>query len=155
MTARPGDNNQRAEPFGWQEAFVKARGDGLGFELNRASFRFEEHSAHGMPPHHQAMVVVDGKPAPSWRFFQQPLGSDHWVTVARGPTTDVVDKVGEFSATLVRPTTSFSASEWHLELERESPSWEELRVEDLIPAAAWSRFLTLRESHSSQSVPPA
>lgn len=128
-----------------KEAFVKARGDGLGFELGRAGFDFQALSLGDVsggdptgpgepdPRAFVASVRVDGQPAPGWRFVQHRLGENHWVTVARGPTDSVVDANGEFLATLRRPTADFSAEEWQAELCRESPEFEQLTVAFLVP----------------------
>ena len=42
------------------QAFVKARGDGLGFDLAKAEFHFDAGNA-------SACVWMDGKPQPRWR----------------------------------------------------------------------------------------
>mmetsp|Transcript_156753 Transcript_156753/g.380718 ORF Transcript_156753/g.380718 Transcript_156753/m.380718 type:complete len:388 (-) Transcript_156753:123-1286(-) len=113
-----------------KEAFVKARGDGLGFELNRAEFKFERMQNHLTYP---ATISIDGISAPMWRCFQQRLGENHWVTVARGPTTDVVDAQGEFTRTLQRPTATFANHVWKQELVKESPPFQEVPVGFLVP----------------------
>eukprot|EP00928_Gymnodinium_smaydae_P047268 TRINITY_DN31536_c0_g1_i1.p1 TRINITY_DN31536_c0_g1~~TRINITY_DN31536_c0_g1_i1.p1 ORF type:complete len:502 (-),score=142.53 TRINITY_DN31536_c0_g1_i1:44-1516(-) len=122
-----------------KESFVKARGDGLGFEpLSRAAFRFEASGTSASSS--EATVEVDGKLAPQWRFFQHRLGANHWVTVARGPTGDVVDQNGEFSRSLLRPTSGFSSEEWQRELRRESPALDEVPVGFLVPSTAAARY---------------
>lgn len=180
-----------------KEAFVKARGDGLGFELKRACFRFEPFTGRStsagsfaslpstgsclsclslqsrlccscsssspastglrslspasrpdtapIPASagHVAYVRVDGAPANDWRFFQHMLGKDHWVTVARGPTYNVVDEIGEFASTLVRKTEKFSAEQWQAELDKESPAFEELAVAALVPEDSMQEYLNL------------
>ncbi|CAE8630556.1 unnamed protein product [Polarella glacialis] len=137
-----------------KEAFVKARGDGLGFEpLSRASFRFQP--SDGSDPlaspkarSYVASVRVDGNPAVRWRFFQHQLGEGHWVTVSRGPSSDVVDHIGEFANTFVRPTSSFSPEEWEGELACESPHFDELSVASLVPEDAISDFLLVTTCHA-------
>eukprot|EP00401_Gymnodinium_catenatum_P067889 CAMPEP_0117615616 /NCGR_PEP_ID=MMETSP0784-20121206/84630_1 /TAXON_ID=39447 /ORGANISM="" /LENGTH=369 /DNA_ID=CAMNT_0005419355 /DNA_START=106 /DNA_END=1211 /DNA_ORIENTATION=+ len=123
-----------------KEAFVKARGDGLGFEpLGRASFSFEPR-ATAPGDIYEATVVVDGEPAPRWRFVQHRLSAFHWVTVARGPTDDVVDANGTFAATMLRPTQTFSRELWEAELRAESPGFDEVSVADLVPADAVEQY---------------
>lgn len=146
-----------------KESFVKARGDGLGFELGRCSFTFanaagaertsssrgswmpcQRRSRDLEPPEDSvaevidadfvAMVAIDGQPAPEWRFFQHRLGDNHWVTVARGPTASVVDANGEFSATLSRATSAYSVPEWEAELSEASPPFVEVSVGFLVPS---------------------
>ncbi|CAK0884873.1 unnamed protein product [Prorocentrum cordatum] len=136
--ARPGaDPTYEAFQRHWscKEAFVKARGDGLGFEpLRRAEFSFGD----GV-----ATVVVDGRPMPRWRFFLHRLGEDHWVTVARGPPEDVVDGEGGLAATLVRRASDFSAEAWEAELAADSPAFAELCVAELVPDDRAAEFAAI------------
>ena len=108
-----------------KEAFVKARGDGLGFELKRCEFFFE-----GGPDTYIAHVKVDGRREPAWRLFLQRLG-EHWVTVARGPPQDVVDAHGEFMASLQR--RDFAREEWDQELNAPSPPFVPVNIADMLP----------------------
>ena len=71
-------------------------------------------SRQGLLPYtHFATVLVDGREVGDWAFYLQPLG-DHWVTVARGPPSDIVDAYGEFTRTLER--THFDSDLWKREL---------------------------------------
>eukprot|EP00930_Biecheleria_cincta_P006877 TRINITY_DN107969_c0_g1_i1.p1 TRINITY_DN107969_c0_g1~~TRINITY_DN107969_c0_g1_i1.p1 ORF type:complete len:377 (+),score=74.57 TRINITY_DN107969_c0_g1_i1:137-1132(+) len=126
-----------------KEAFVKARGDGLGFEpLRRAVFRFTPLRAGNAVLHSfAASTHVDGALQTRWKFFQHELGDGHWVTVARGPSCDVMDQNGEFKKTLVRPDSHFSDSEWDAELNRPSPDFEVLPVSALVPEKDAEAFL--------------
>lgn len=125
-----------------KEAFVKARGDGLGFEpLSRAVFSFEPSSqTPASLVACEATVTVDGQKMPRWRFFQHRLGTSHWVTVARGPTDDIVDALGTFVATCQRPTSDFSPLEWDGELRVESPCFDEILVADLVPSSKVAEY---------------
>ena len=68
-----------------------------------------------MPFTHIARVRVDGKEVKDeWVFYLQPL-RDHWVTVARGPPSDVIDAYGEFTKTMQK--RSFSTQEWKAAIE--------------------------------------
>ena len=90
-----------------------------------------------------ARLILDGSPKPKWRFFMQPLGESkaarpgesgggqHWVTVSRGPTEDVTDANGEFSASWRKPT--FTEEEWEAVLNAPSPFFSLLSVGDLVP----------------------
>lgn len=90
-----------------KEAFVKARGDGLGFEpLSRACFTL----GHGSI----ASLKVDGTPQPRWGFFLHDVGHRHWISVARGPPEDVVDAFGGFKQTFLKPYLSNQELEEHL-----------------------------------------
>jgi len=105
-----------------KEAFTKARGDGIGFELKRCQFDIREEDGLLSPScTHHANVCVDGRPLGSWRFFLQSLG-DHWVSVARGPPSDIVDAHGEFTRTLSKRTFT-NGSEWKDEIAAPSPGF--------------------------------
>ena len=67
------------------QAFIKAVGLGLEFELGRAEFTLSGSSAS---------VAVEGVPQPLWAFRLHELGKGHWVSVARGPLEAVVDRWG-------------------------------------------------------------
>ena len=86
-----------------------------------------------------ARLILDGVPKPKWRFFIQSLGESkpgpnggrHWVTVSRGPTEDVTDANGEFSATWRKP--EYTDEEWREVLDAPSPHFSMLAVGDLVP----------------------
>ncbi|EFJ43800.1 hypothetical protein VOLCADRAFT_121370 [Volvox carteri f. nagariensis] len=74
-----------------KEAFVKARGDGLGFpQLNRAAFQFPG----GDPWATTAQLVLDGHVQNSWCFTLEQLPHGHCVCVAHGPAVAAVDQLG-------------------------------------------------------------
>lgn len=60
-----------------KEAYIKAVGIGLGFELRRAEF-------HYLPDDDilskRATVLIDGVKRPEWSFTLGRLGDDHWVS---------------------------------------------------------------------------
>jgi hypothetical protein len=75
----------------------------------------EKQTAGSLPFTHIARVRVDGKETKDeWVFYLQPL-RDHWVTVARGPPSDVIDAYGEFTKTMQK--RSFSHQEWKAAIE--------------------------------------
>lgn len=115
-----------------KEAFVKGRGDGLGFELNRAEFTVQRvvDGAAGAATR-TAHVAVDGKQDESWRFFVQPLKADHWISVGRGPPTHAVDAIGEFRASFRLPNPPPSAAA--RELQRAEPCFELKTIAQLLP----------------------
>lgn len=124
------DEDEQYEAFqqhwGLKEAFVKARGDGLGFDLGRASFTITDEDTCKT-----ARVSVDGKRQPLWRFHLQELGSRHWVSVARGPIEDVVDALKGFTATFGRPRPE--PDEYEEALSAPWPKFELVTVLDLLP----------------------
>jgi 4'-phosphopantetheinyl transferase len=67
------------------QAYVKATGEGLGFDLGNAEFQID-----GLT----AAVAVRGAPQPRWRFHLHRLGRGHWVSVGRAPLEAVVDAWG-------------------------------------------------------------
>jgi 4'-phosphopantetheinyl transferase len=106
-----------------KEAFVKATGEGLGFDLGRCAFQLINENK-------QATVEIDGVPQPFWTFHLHELGQDHWVSVARAPITAIVDAWGGFKATLQLPNVP---SDRHSEaLLASEPPFTMLRVADLI-----------------------
>lgn len=119
-----------------KEAYVKARGDGLAFApLSRAEFELltedgldaddaDASSAAGAA----ATLRVDGCAQAEWRFELGRLG-DHWVSVAKGPPTAVIDAWGDFSATLARPQLESAG----VDEECSTPSWERREVAALVP----------------------
>mmetsp|Transcript_7100 Transcript_7100/g.13018 ORF Transcript_7100/g.13018 Transcript_7100/m.13018 type:complete len:308 (-) Transcript_7100:22-945(-) len=129
-----GDERGQEDAFrrNWscKEAFTKARGDGIGFNLQRCEFIIEE-TEEALPFTHQARVHVDGKELEDWAFYLQPLG-DHWVTVARGPPSDVVDAYGEFTKTLRK--VAFSKQAWEQEIRAGQPGFAILGIRDLLPS---------------------
>eukprot|EP00897_Mesotaenium_endlicherianum_P010358 jgi/Mesen1/9350/ME000061S08795 len=70
-----------------KEAYIKAVGIGLGFDLLRAEFHYNNEDVWSSG----ALVVIDGVEQPKWRFSLQRLGVDHWVCVAKGPPEAAVD----------------------------------------------------------------
>lgn len=124
-----------------KEAFTKARGDGIGFELARCDFDIRPRAITAAgPATHDADVSVDGARLDSWAFALQPLG-DHWVTVARGPPTDVVDAHGEFTRTLLRRNLSQGALADALAAP--SDGFRLVGIEDIIPENSAASYATL------------
>ena len=121
-----------------KEAFVKARGDGLGFELARAEFTIEPENSGGAVAF-RTSLRVGGQPARRWAFHVEELGSGHWVTVARGPPSDVVDAHGNFRRSL-RRIDDFGHLEWTRELCATHPAFSLLSISDLVPEGKLDAF---------------
>ncbi|CAK0849989.1 unnamed protein product [Prorocentrum cordatum] len=119
-----------------KEAFVKARGDGLQFELGRAEFSWSPMPGYPDKTAYRGTVAVDGGSRPLWAFVQHrmPGESPHWTTVARGPLADIVDANGEFTRTLRRAQAMFSDKEWSEALSAGSPPFDVVPVGALVPA---------------------
>jgi 4'-phosphopantetheinyl transferase len=83
-----------------KEAFVKATGEGLGFELGKAEFRIHFGEAGGGAASAAvatARVKVCGVDRFDWAFHLHRIGKperQHWVAVARAPIDVVVDAWG-------------------------------------------------------------
>lgn len=75
-----------------KEAYVKATGEGLGFELGRCEFVLLNDGT-------RAVVAVDGVARRDWIFHMHELGRGHLVAVARAPITAIVDAWGVSSLT--------------------------------------------------------
>eukprot|EP00887_Chlorella_sp_A99_P000188 scaffold13.g188.t1 len=105
-----------------KEAFIKAIGLGLEFELIKAEFAVDGSAA---------ALTIEGAPAPRWAFRLHELGGSHWVSVARGPLDAVVDRWGGFKATFQK--ASFSEEEWAAVLAAPEPPFALLSVADLVP----------------------
>lgn len=78
------------------QAFIKARGDGVAFELNRLEVRLPQATGINwmLQPVQAAALVVDGQLQHYWRAFLQQLPNRHWAAVVRGPPSAVVDADG-------------------------------------------------------------
>ena len=107
-----------------KEAYVKATGEGLGFELGRCEFRINGDKR-------RASVAVDGVSRPDWIFHLHELGRGHWVSVARGPVSAIVDAWGGFKATLHK--WQVSADDHLSTLEEPEPPFTLLHISDLLP----------------------
>jgi 4'-phosphopantetheinyl transferase len=120
-----------------KQTFTQAIGAGIRYGFERCEFQLEqlqEHKdIHGL--RYTAAVAVDGKPRSDWNFIQHQLGSDHWVTVARGPAGHMQDKLSMFQQSFRRPRADFSHNEWQVELTRGSPPFEVLPVAFCVPEA--------------------
>eukprot|EP00929_Paragymnodinium_shiwhaense_P069429 TRINITY_DN35005_c0_g1_i1.p1 TRINITY_DN35005_c0_g1~~TRINITY_DN35005_c0_g1_i1.p1 ORF type:complete len:344 (-),score=77.41 TRINITY_DN35005_c0_g1_i1:766-1797(-) len=126
-----------------KEAFVKARGDGLGYELGKTEFTWTPLQSVGEGQVFEGAVKVEGVRAPLWRFVQHrmPGPRTHWVTVSRGPLTDIVDANGDFKQTFRRPQASFHPVVWQDALLAPSPNFKELPVAALVPAEQMEAYI--------------
>ena len=120
-----------------KEAYTKGRGDGLGFEFNRCDFSVGdvEKGSDGQPVQH-ATVSVDRSAVTkaTWRFFMQPTATaGHWISVARGKPTDVVDANGAFKATF---REALDKARLRDELARPEPPFVTKRIDELVPDEA-------------------
>ena len=121
-----------AKYWSLKESYVKAIGMGLGYDMGRVEFevleggRAEEAGALSV-----AFVTIDGELSENWCCYLQGLRDDHWVSVARGPVTDVVDALGAFSGGFGVPNMGRDELNTAVFQELE-PAFDELTVGDLI-----------------------
>jgi len=116
-----------------KEAFTKARGDGIAFELGRCEFVLD-----GPWPAEKAAVRVDGELQLGWVFSLHRLSGDHWVSVARCPPSEVIDANGEFKATFEKPV--LTPDEIKTSLTAASPAVSLLCISDLLSPDKLSRY---------------
>jgi len=83
-----------------KEAYVKALGQGMDFGLGRIEVDVDRRRSWRVPEE-QVSVFVDGCRS-RWSFRQCKLPGAHWVSVALGPTADVMMDGCELSSTLWR-----------------------------------------------------
>ena len=131
-----------------KEAYTKGRGDGIAFGLQNCEFHFDGAqvaavSDGGASGVERASVVVGGRELPSWRFYLQPLPDNHWISVARGPPSDVVDHLGAFKATFQQLNPP--AADVVAHLSRPEPPFQTKRVRDLVPQEHLSRYLAAQQ----------
>jgi len=126
-----------------KEAFVKARGDGLAFELGGAEFHWKPIDGFPEGTAYEGKVLIHGREAPQWRFVQHRMQGErhHWTTVGRGPLADIIDAHGEFRNTLRKPQTAFSAEEWQEVLLSESPPCDVIPVSALVPSESMEAYV--------------
>lgn len=108
-----------------KEAYVKATGEGLGFELGRCEFKINGDNR-------RATVIVDGVSRTDWMFHLHELGRGHWVSVARGPVSAIVDAWGVFTATLQKGQVPMD--EHFRALQEPEPPFTLLHISDLLPS---------------------
>ena len=91
-----------------KEAVVKARGDGIVFELRRVTFVADDPAGAAPPlrrvppagyPFKGAAVCFDGVVDPRWRVEVDVLDAAHVATVCRGPVSEMRDARGAFRST--------------------------------------------------------
>lgn len=129
-----------------KEAFVKARGDGLQFELSRIEFEPARVDERGRWT--QAVVRIDGNSAPDrdWRFDIETLDDEHVCTVALGPVSSIIDKVGNFKDTMTGPRKDREDL-----LRRQRPTFTFIAVSDLVPHNRREEFEDIRQRYNIPS----
>ena len=131
-----GDAERRFDHFRvlWscKEAYVKARGDGLAFDLSRVTFAALARGDRG--PFAAAAVVVDGVRDDRWRVDVESLDDDHFASVCRGPVSEMRDADGNFFATMRAPDAGAVLSRaWRRALAEPRAPFSVLDVDDLVP----------------------
>ena len=131
-----GDGEKRFDHFRslWacKEAYVKARGDGLAFDLNRVTFVALARGGRG--PFSAAAVVVDGFRDDRWRVDVEALDADHIAAVCRGPCAEARDEAGAFAATMAEPNAGATISRaWRAAVAEPRAAFSVVGADDLVP----------------------
>jgi len=128
-----------------KEAFVKAIGMGLGYDLGLVEFEIDDVT--------NIATVTSREPrykSHEWSFYLHPLPNGHWVSVARGPPDSITDAHGGFTQTFRMPRIDADTLSFHIHQVKE-PSFEFLTVEDILSvlvrscAAVGSSACTMRD----------
>ncbi|KAG6542803.1 hypothetical protein Mapa_015707 [Marchantia paleacea] len=107
-----------------KEAYIKAIGVGLGFDLLRAEFFHPSGDIWS----DVARVRIDSQEKEDWSFCLHKLGDDHWACVAKGPPKDAVES---YRKTLKR--ISFDCTSLRAAVEASEKEFRILEVWDLVP----------------------
>lgn len=107
-----------------KEAYIKAVGVGLGFELQRAEFYYRDGNIWG----DVAYLRLDGFERNDWCFYLHRLGNDHWACVAKGPPAAAVESFRKTLHMVNLNTATIMSS-----LGVQDSPFIELLIDDLIP----------------------
>lgn len=117
-----------------KEAFVKATGMGLGYDLGNIEF-YINHKEN------RAQVSIEGQsPSDEWMFYMHKIGDGHWVSVGRGPIHAVVDAHGGFKKTFKMPEMDHDEILEHVHGSAEPP-FVVMMIADLVPAHLRQAFV--------------
>ena len=126
-----------------KEAYIKARGDGLKFELTRANFFVVDEVEWGGDHVTVLRVEVDNVCLNRWTFHSSRLASGYVVTVAKGPPCDAVDPDGDFTHGFTRGIDAFTPLEWTHELDRVQADFVKVPVGFLVPEPLRAQYEAL------------
>lgn len=119
-----------------KEATVKARGDGIVFDMQRLEMVLPT-VAFPAGPVGETTVCVDSAPSPLWAYTSAQHAG-HWFSVARCPPSEVVDEHGEFTATMAQRVLAPDA--WARAAAAPAPPFTRVTVADLLPAHVRSEY---------------
>lgn len=113
-----------------KEAFIKAIGLGLGYNLSDINFTIHYNDAYRNGLNllsGTAQAAIKGVQRPDWRFDIFSLDDDHVVSVALGPTPEVVQSYREYAWTaLSKPLSPHADAADSFELSSDSPGYFEV-----------------------------
>lgn len=118
-----------------KESYIKAVGVGLGFELQRAEFFFQDGNVWS----DIAYLRLDGVEKIDWCFHLCRLGINHWVCVARGPPAAAVESFKETLHIVDMNAATIASS-----LRMNNKPFSQLTIEDLIPCFILDNFLKIK-----------
>lgn len=124
-----------------KEAFAKALGLGLGYELGHVEFEIDDETGTAF-----ARIHPDTDVSTDWCLYIHQIYPGHWVSVARGPPSAIVDAHGGFKKTLKSPELSREVLNAHVFQNRESP-FLKVGVQNLINT--YCKFLDSPENVST------
>ena len=113
-----------------KEAFIKAIGLGLGYNLGDINFsvRYSDAYRNGLNLlSGTAQAAIKGVQRPDWRFDIFSLDDNHVVSVALGPTPEVIQSYREYAwAAPSKPLSPHADAVDSCELTSESPGYYEI-----------------------------
>lgn len=127
----PGDSTARicnrfCMYWSLKEAFVKAIGMGLGYDLGNVEFDVDDETGIAF-----ATINPDTHVSQDWCFYVHELSDGHWASIARGPPEAIVDAHGGFRKTFQCPELSRDVLNTHVFMRRE-PSFVHASVRDVL-----------------------
>lgn len=109
-----------------KEAFAKAIGMGLGYDLGQVEFEVDEHAGMAFARIHPETDI-----SPDWCLYIHHLSDGHWVSVARGPPHAIIDAHGGFKNTFRSPELPRDVLNAHVFQNRE-PTFVQVDAQSLI-----------------------
>lgn len=101
-----------------KEAYIKAVGIGLGFELLRAQFTLDNNEKAT-----SAVIAIDGQARPEWKFDIHYLDEEHIAACSLGPPEEALS----FQKTMVTPESKGTAVGKHLHT-----PFQVLKIQELV-----------------------
>jgi len=130
--ASPGDDDTRqicdrfCTYWSLKEAFAKAIGTGLGYDLSQVEFEVDDDTGTAF-----VRIHPDTDVSSEWCMYMHQIADGHWVAVARGPPHAIIDAHGGFTTTFTSLVLSKDVLNAHVFQKREPP-FVHMNAQDLI-----------------------